>query len=166
MPNQIVDDVRRLLLRELAGFRREIEQFDDDETMWRTPPGVANSTGNLTLHVCGGLLHFVGAVLGSTGYVRDRDAEFAARGKTRAEVCALIDETTAVVDRTLSSLDEGVLTGLMPVPAAGHDLRTGIFLLHLATHASFHLGQAGYLRRVLTGKGTSVGPVPLAPLVD
>ena len=165
MPNQMVDDVRRLLLRELAGFRREIEQFDDDETIWRTLPGVANSAGNLALHVCGGLLHFVGAVLGSTGYVRDRDAEFASRGKSRAEVCAVIDDTSSVVDRTLTSLDADVLGRLMPVPG-GHELRTGIFLLHLATHASFHLGQAGYLRRVLTGKGTSVGPVPLAPLVD
>ena len=165
MNDQTIDDVRRLLLRELAAFRREIEQFDDDDTIWRTLPGVTNSAGNLTIHVCGGLQHFVGAMLGSSGYVRDRDAEFASRNQTRADVCALIDDTMHVVDRTLTALDGAVLARPIATPL-GQDVRTGIFLIHLATHASFHLGQAGYLRRVLTGKGTSVTPVPLAPLVD
>jgi hypothetical protein len=165
MNDQTIDDVRRLLLRELAAFRREIEQFDDDEAIWQTVPGVTNSAGNLTIHVCGGLQHFLGAVLGSTGYVRDRDAEFTSRNKTRAEVCALVDDTMHVVDRTLTALDGAALARPIATPL-GQDVRTGIFLIHLATHASFHLGQAGYLRRVLTGKGTSVAPVPLAPLVD
>jgi hypothetical protein len=165
MNAQMIDDVRRLLLRELAAFRREIEQFDDDDTMWGTLPGITNSAGNLTLHVCGGLLHFVGAVFGQTGYQRDRDAEFASRNQTREDVCAVIDTTMHVVDRTLTELDAGVLDRPISTPL-GQDVRTGIFLLHLATHASFHLGQAGYLRRVLTGKGTSVAPVALAPLVD
>jgi len=165
MNAQTIDDVRRLLLRELAAFRREIEQFDDDDTMWGTLPGVTNSAGNLALHVCGGLLHFVGAVLGQTGYQRDRDAEFASRNQTRDDVCAVIDNTMHVVDRTLTALDAGALERPIATPL-GQDVRTGIFLLHLATHASFHLGQAGYLRRVLTGKGTSVAPVALAPLVD
>jgi hypothetical protein len=37
-------------------------------------------------------------------------------------------------------------------------------LLHLCTHAGFHLGQAGYLRRVITGDATSSGPIPLGPI--
>ena len=46
----------------------------------------------------------------------------------------------------------------------GMRFRTGLFLLHLCAHAGFHLGQAGYLRRVITGDATSSGPLPLAPL--
>ena len=47
--------------------------FPDDETVWRTLPGVPNSAGNLALHVAGNLQHFVGAVLGGSAYVRDED---------------------------------------------------------------------------------------------
>jgi len=162
----MLDDVRRLLARDLAGFAREIEQFDDDESVWRTAPGVTNSAGNLALHVCGGLQHFIGNALGSSGYVRDRDAEFATRSGSRAALQALIHDTAAVVDRTLSSLGDDRIDQPMPVPAGPYRLRTGLFLLHLAVHLGFHLGQAGYVRRIVTGKGTSTDPVPLAPLVD
>jgi len=30
----------------------------------------------LALHICGNLQHFVGAILGNTGYIRERDLEF------------------------------------------------------------------------------------------
>ena len=42
--------------------------------------------------------------------------------------------------------------------------RTGTFLVHLCAHAGFHLGQAGYLRRILTRDATSSGPIPLTPI--
>ena len=48
----------------------------------------------------------------------------------------------------------------------GLPFRTGMFLLHLSGHAAFHLGQAGYLRRVITGDATSSGPIPLQPLSE
>ena len=38
--------------------------------------------------------------------------------------------------------------------------------MHLAVHLGFHLGQAGYLRRVVTGDGRSSGALPLAALAD
>ena len=70
------DDVRCLLVRELEGFRREIALFPSDDLLWRGAPGVTNAAGNLALHVAGNLQHFVGACLGKTRYVRNRDAEF------------------------------------------------------------------------------------------
>ena len=51
-----------------------------------------------------------------------------------------------------------------PEPVMGMKFRTGLFLLHLCTHAGFHLGQAGYLRRVITADAKTSGPIPLAPL--
>ena len=45
-------------------------------------------------------------------------------------------------------------------------IQTLRFLLHLCAHASFHLGQAGYLRRGLTGQSQSAGPVPLLALTE
>src|SRR6185503_9921048 len=108
---------------------------------------VTNSAGNLALHVAGGLQHLVGAVLGRTTYVRDRDAEFSRRGGTRADVSAELDRAMAVVREILPRLPEHMLDAEFPEPVLGVKFRTRIFLLHLCAHAAFHLGQAGYLRR-------------------
>src|SRR5678815_2545300 len=76
----------RIVIGREGALQREIELFPDDELLWKTPPGIANSAGNLALHVCGNLQYFVGAVLGETGYVRDRPLEFSRRSGTRAEL--------------------------------------------------------------------------------
>lgn len=84
--NEIAADLRVLLVRELKAFEREVEMFPDDELVWKTVPGVTNSAGNLALHVCGNLQHFVGRVLGDTNYVRDRELEFSRSSGSRAEL--------------------------------------------------------------------------------
>jgi len=47
----------------------------------------------------------------------------------------------------------------------GLQMATGRFLVHLASHLAFHLGQAGYLRRTLTGDATSAGAMSIKDLV-
>ncbi len=74
--SEISTDIMKLLVRELEGFRRELAMFPEEGGMWDTVPGVANSAANLALHVAGGLQYLIGSVLGHTGYVRDREAEF------------------------------------------------------------------------------------------
>jgi hypothetical protein len=158
------DDIRKLIVRELGAFAREVEMFPDDESLFRTVPGVTNSAGNLALHVCGNLKHFVGAVLGGTGYVRHREREFAARSGRRAEIAAELAETAQVVAKTLGQLTPQALAKPYPQPVADLQLPCGLFLTHLAVHLGFHLGQAGYLRRVVTGDARSSGPVALSEL--
>jgi hypothetical protein len=158
-------DVRRLMLRELAAFEREVSLFPDDASLFRTVPGVANSAGNLALHVCGSLKHFVGAVLGETGYVRNRDAEFAAKSGTRADVAAQLRETAEVVSATLKRLPADVLERPYPKPP-GDKVSCGLWLTHLAVHLAMHLGQAGYLRRMVTGDTRSSNPVAIAELPE
>lgn len=161
----MTDDVRKLIVRELGAFAREVELFPDDESLFRTVPGVANSAGNLALHVCGNLEHFVGAVLGETGYVRNRDLEFAARSGRREAIARELRETAEVVTRTLGRLAPETLAKPYPQPPVAHlRLPCGLFLMHLAVHLAFHLGQAGYLRRIVTGDTRSSGPVALADL--
>ena len=158
----VAADVARLLAREIAGFQREIAAYPDDATLWQTVPGVGNSTGNLAWHVAGNLQHFIGAVLGQTGYVRNRDLEFSRRSGTRDEAIAELDRASAVVTRVLAAVPADVLDAEFPITLPnGLRIRTSFFLLQLAVHAGFHLGQAGYLRRALTGSATSTGPVPL-----
>jgi len=157
-------DVLVLLTRELDGFKRELDLFPDDASLWRTRPGIANPAGNLALHVAGGVQYLIGAVLGQTGYVRDRDAEFSRRAGARSEVIAELDRALAVVRTVLPQLSEASLAAAFPEPVLGVRFHTGRFLLHLCAHAAFHLGQAGYLRRAMTGDSTSSGPLPLGPL--
>lgn len=160
------EDLGRLLVRELEGFRQEVALFPTDELLWRVAPGVTNPAGNLALHVAGNLQHFVGASLGGTRYVRERDAEFLTRSGTRGQVDLHLRAAIGAVTTTLAGLDDAAL--LQPMPGAPNAMvvRTGMFLLHLVAHTAFHLGQAGYLRRLLTTDPTSAGPLPLNALVD
>jgi uncharacterized damage-inducible protein DinB len=162
----VIDDVRRLLVRELEAFAREVELFPDDESLWKTAPGVTNSAGNLALHACGNLRHFVGAVLGGTGYVRDRAAEFATRPGRREDVAREIRETIAVVVTVLPRVPESALEAPFPEAHDGLQLPGGRLLMHLVAHLSFHLGQAGYLGRILTGDPRVSGAVSLKALSD
>jgi len=162
----VIDDVRRILIRELEAMAREVELFPDDDVLWRTVPGVTNSAGNLALHACGNLKHFVGAVLGGTGYVRDRPAEFAARSGRREDVARQVRETADVVAKALARVPPSALAAPYPEPHDGVQLPSGRFLLHLCVHLAFHLGQAGYLRRVLTADTRTSGAVSLNALSD
>jgi hypothetical protein len=155
-----------LITRELRGFAREIELFPDEEQIWQTVPGISNSAGTLALHVCGNLQHFVGAILGGTGYVRDRPFEFAARGLSRDHLLAEIERTLEVVTSILPGLSEEVVSAPYPDVLGGLRPPAGLFLHHLACHLSHHLGQAGYLRRALTGENRSSGTISMESLAE
>ena len=164
MTATVAADVGRMLERELIAFRREIELFPDDASLWRVAPGITNPAGTLALHVAGNLRHFIGAVLGGSRYVRDRDAEFGLRGLSRQEVTAELERAEDEIEPAILALTETVLAAPYPVAVGGVTLPTGRFLIHLAVHTGFHLGQAGYLRRALTGDATSSGAIGLGVL--
>lgn len=164
MPAPLLQYLDRLLARDLEGLSREVALFPDDETLWQTLPGVTNSAGNLALHVAGNLQHFVGAVLGSTGYVRHRDLEFSRRSGSRAEVTEELERTLAMLRQVLPRIPEERLATPYPEAVIGFPIETGLFLVHLAGHLTFHLGQAGYLRRILTGSAEASGAIPLKAL--
>ena len=152
----LASDLHRVLLRDVEAFRREIALFPDDASLWQTLPGVTNSAGNLALHVAGNLQLFIGAVLGGSGFQRDREAEFGARGLSRAEVTASLD-AAALALRALDTVPAARFDEPFPDAPGGAVLSTRMFLLHIVGHAAFHLGQAGYLRRALTGQSATSG---------
>ena len=135
--------------RDLAKLKEEIQFYSSDDDLWKTADGVSNSGGNLCLHICGNLKHFFGAVLGNSGYVRDRDAEFADEGVPRDQMLADIDATRHSVLSTLAELTEEDLDKPYPIEVFGHPMTTAYFLTHLATHLNYHLGQINYHRRIL-----------------
>ncbi|MEX2570509.1 MAG: DinB family protein [Gemmatimonadota bacterium] len=153
-----------LLLRELGSLRRELQAYPDETSLWEAPPGVPNSGGNLILHLTGNLQHYVGAVLGSTGYVRDRDAEFSSGGMERPALLEQIAAAERAVDATLPALTEQRLAAPYPEPIRGHPVKTGDFLLHVAIHLGYHLGQLDYHRRIVTGDASGVDAINPAVL--
>ncbi len=160
-------DTRHLSLlftREIDTLRREVELYPDEALLWQEVPGCPNSGGNLVLHLVGNLRHFLGAQLGGGSYVRDRDAEFAAKGVPRARLLEEIDAANRETAAALARLDAARLAEPFALPAYGKTVNTGLWLLHLVAHLAFHLGQLDYHRRAVTGDRTGAGALPLAPL--
>ena len=151
--------VHAVLRRELAAVRRSVEAYPDDVSLWAERPGLPNSGGTLVLHLAGNLQHYLGAVLGGTGYRRDRDAEFALRGLTRAALLAEVAAAESAVDRGMGGVNEAALATPYPEPIAGRRMAMGDFLVHLSTHLAFHLGQLDYHRRVVSGDRRSIGAI-------
>jgi uncharacterized damage-inducible protein DinB len=158
-------DAGRMLARELAAVQRELALFPDDATVWATAPGLPNSAGNLALHLAGNVQHYIGASLGRTGYVRDREAEFSRRSGTRAELGAELQRAIAVVQQVLPALPDATLADTVAV-AGIPPMPWGRFLMHLCAHAGYHLGQIDYARRALTGDRSSAATLPMAALVE
>lgn len=156
--------INTLILRELRALRREIEAYPDDESLWREAPGIVNPGGTLAMHCAGNLQHFVGAVLGGDGYVRDRDAEFASRGFPRAEVVEELDRAAVAVERVLTTMSEDAMTRPFPEQRRGRTFRTDALLTHLASHLAYHLGQVDYHRRLVTGDNRTVSTMSLDEL--
>lgn len=155
-----------LFQRDLATLRREVEAYPDDALPWREIPGLTNSGGTLVLHLAGNLQHFIGGILGCTGYVRDRPAEFSRRGLSRADLCAEVDAAQRAVRETLMKLEPAQLAVPYPEILAGHRFDTGDLLLHLGIHLGYHLGQVDYHRRTASGSSTTIGALALPELAS
>lgn len=142
--------LKELYERDLNKLRDEIAQFTDEADLWTKSEGITNSAGNLCLHLSGNLQHFIGGVLGGSGYVRDRDAEFSSAGVSRDELLDNIDRTLGALKSTFEKLRDEDLAKTYPIEVFGHSMTTGYFLTHLATHFNYHLGQINYHRRLIS----------------
>jgi uncharacterized damage-inducible protein DinB len=163
------DEVRtyaRIFDRDLETVAREISLYPDDASLWKPVEGQPTLGGNLALHLAGNLRHFLGAVLGGSGFKRDRDGEFSRRGLSRAAVTAELHTAKAEVAMALSNLDAALLDRPFPEAIRGHQLSTRMVLVHLCTHLSFHAGQLDYHRRAATGDRTSAEPGGFTQLLD
>ena len=151
--------LQTVLHRELGAVRRSVEAYPDEASLWQRPAGLPNAGGSLVLHIAGNLRHYVGAVLGNSGYVRDRDAEFARRDVPRDQLLAEIDAAIDDVERTLAALPDDGLGTVYPERIAGREVMTRDYLVHLASHLAYHLGQLDYHRRAVTGDRRGVAAV-------
>jgi uncharacterized damage-inducible protein DinB len=160
----ITETLQSVFQREVSALRREVESYSNEAMLWELRGGVTNSAGNLALHLCGNLQHFIGAKLGGTGYVRDRDAEFASRGVSRDTILAEIDAATRAVDAGFARIADADLEQPFPEPIGNVPVKTGEWLLHLVSHLGYHLGQIDYHRRMVTGDSKTLDVVSVKEL--
>jgi uncharacterized damage-inducible protein DinB len=150
MSAEVVTLAKSSLIEELEQLAREICQASEplsEADFWRKPVERCNSVGHLVLHLTGNLNHFVGARLGNTGYVRDREREFTeAAPPARARALAGLDEAVALFRRVVGALTPEQLTAPHPETRFGPVLKT---LVHLVAHFAVHRGQISYLVRLL-----------------
>jgi uncharacterized damage-inducible protein DinB len=140
----------QLFDRDLAKLEEEIKLYPTEESLWEIAGDIKNSGGNLCLHLCGNLRHFIGNIMGNTGYQRNRDYEFAAKNVARNVLISEVDKTKNDVHETLLTLNTQDLKKNYPVEVFGSPMTTTFFLLHLNSHLTYHLGQVNYHRRLLT----------------
>lgn len=160
----IAAQIHAVLLRDLRALRREVAAYPDDESVWAVPDGISNSGGTLVLHLVGNLRSYVGRVIGDDGYERDRPREFSARGLSRTELLRDIDLTIAAVDRALPLLTAAALAAEYPLAIGPVRVNSQDFLVHLAVHLGYHLGQVDYHRRIVTRSPATVSAVSPAEL--
>jgi hypothetical protein len=149
-----------LFRRDLTRLAQELRAFPDDATLWATLPGVSNSAGNLTLHLEGNLRHFIGYHLGGVAYTRVREEEFVAAGIPAADLVQRIESLQSFIPDIVAGLTQAQLDSIFTASVWDGQRVTSQFLFHIYGHLNFHLGQIGYLRRILTG-GSSVKFVEL-----
>ena len=145
----LVSILKTLYQRDLKKLSTEIESYRTEKMLWVVDKQISNSGGNLCLHILGNLNHFIGAQIGATGYKRERELEFSAKNVAREKLLSGINELSRVIEVSLDPLTDEQLETTYPLAVFGHKMTTGFFLVHLATHLTYHLGQINYHRRLV-----------------
>lgn len=139
----------RLFERDLTLLKKELSLYKSEAAIWQTDKDIANSAGNLTLHLVGNLNTYIGAEIGKTAYVRNRPLEFSAKEIPRQQLLMMIDDTIVVVKNALATMQETDFEEEYPLLVLETKTSVEYFLVHLSTHLGYHLGQINYHRRLL-----------------
>ena len=134
--------------RDLNKLTEEINLYKSEDDLWKIKEGISNSGGNLALHLVGNLNHFIGATLGNTGYIRERDKEFSLKNIPRKTLVEEINKISVVIKNTLPTLSPEILEKDFPVKINNETFSTQYMLVYLLMHLSYHLGQVNYHRRL------------------
>lgn len=139
--------VRHRLLDEFPGQIRACLDALSEEDVWWRPNDQANAVGNLVLHLAGSNQFYLGHAIGGAPDVRDRDAEFGARGqRSSAEVFAVYDAARTTMERVLDTLTPARL--VETTTATGRSSSFARILMHVTHHNALHLGQIVFITKL------------------
>jgi uncharacterized damage-inducible protein DinB len=145
----LTQTLQNVYIRDLNKLKQELELYVNEAVIWKTQKQIANSAGNLCLHLVGNLNTYIGATLGKTGYIRNRDLEFSQKDVTRKELIQKVEATISMIEKVLPTISEAKIQQEYPMLVLAEKTTTEYFLVHLAAHLSYHLGQVNYHRRLL-----------------
>jgi uncharacterized damage-inducible protein DinB len=134
----------RLVTEFPAQVEKCLEVLGEDDLWWR-PHEQANAIGNLVLHVAGSNRHFLEHVIGGAPGVRDRDAEFGARGgQTKRDIQQVWSDVAARVSAVLRTLTPERLSQ----PTSDRNRSVADVLLHVTHHNALHIGQIVWITKL------------------
>lgn len=144
-----VEAIKLILLRDLTNLEGEIKAYHNQAELWSLKGDIKNTAGNLTLHICGNLQHFIGSVIGEDGYLRQREDEFGKKNLSAEELLSEIKSTKQSVEKAMDRISDDQLEEYYPIEVFGKPMTFSYFLIHLTGHLMYHLGQINYHRRLL-----------------
>lgn len=145
----LVETLKLLFNRDLLRLKSEINQYEDESKIWIVEKNIANSAGNLCLHLIGNLNTYIGAEFGKTKYIRNRELEFSLKNRSKKELIDQIDNTILVVEMSLNNITKEQLKSEHEILVFDKKTTLEYLLVHLTTHLTYHLGQINYHRRLL-----------------
>jgi hypothetical protein len=145
----MLNEYKDVFVSYLNRLQREITSYKNETDLWKTVEGISNPPGNLYLHLCGNLQHYFGALLGKSGYIRNRDLEFSRKNVPLQELLKEINTTISSVSAAFDKLNEKDLWNIYPDKTFGENVSSNYVILECAVHFGYHLGQINYHRRIL-----------------
>jgi len=146
----ITQNLLSWFLRDLSKLKEEIALYNNENDLWMLNGEIKNSAGTLALHIIGNLKHYIGAQLGNTGYIRNRDNEFADRNVSKEIIQNEIEEVFAIVQEILPTITDKKFNSEYPIEFLKEKRTVGEILFILYGHLNYHLGQINYHRRLLS----------------
>jgi Protein of unknown function (DUF1572) len=142
-------EITSLYERDILKLIEEVNLFKIEQNLWNTTGAIENSSGNIALHIIGGLNYLIGATLGNTGYVRKRDREFTIKGIDRKVIVEQLQSLIDTVKKVLPQMTQAQMESAFPIFFDKENATNDYVLTQLLLHLNYHLGQVNYLRRSL-----------------
>src|SRR5687767_2852682 len=108
-------------VKHLDELEQELLRFTNESNLWHTTGTITNTCGNLSLHLIGNLNHFIGAQLGKTGYVREREKEFADKNVSKNTILDSLCTTRQMIEKTFDGLNNEDLNKIFPLNTFGEN---------------------------------------------
>jgi uncharacterized damage-inducible protein DinB len=120
------------------------------EQVWARGAEDENAAGNLVLHLCGNVRQWIVSGVGGNPDIRERDAEFAARGGAAiAELCAKLRATVDEATGILEALPPAQLSERRTIQ--GYEVSVLEAIYSVVEHFSMHTGQIIFATKAFTG---------------
>src|SRR5258705_7559423 len=115
----VANELSELFRRDITRLLQELKAFPDQQTLWRTLPGISNAAGNLVLHLEGNLREYIGRQLGGVPYFRRREVEFTLSGLPVGDLLQRVEVVKKMIPDIISCLSPSVLEAIYPEEVLG-----------------------------------------------